>query len=202
MLRPTYLLLCMALTLAVSAQRSRALEQVAYAMAGSYSSAEQAKADSSYQECELEVQRIWHKRKDGAWLYVEEATADNKEQALRQQVYHIKQVNDSTFMMDVLSIRNGAEFLGAYADAAKLLTLMPDSLQKLEGCSLTLHKRGPFYVGGTQGQYCRGQSDAAAYASSEMVITNESLVTWERGWNNEGKQVWGAEVGGTVFLKR
>ncbi len=202
MLRLSYLLLCMALTLAVSAQRTRALEQVAYAMAGSYSSAEQAKADSSYQELELEILRIWHKRKDGAWLYVEQATAGSKEKPDHQQIYHVAQVNDSTFTWDILNIRNAQDFRGAYAETARLLSLSLDSLERQDGCTVTLHKRGQLYVGSTKDRECSSSQGGASYTSSEVVLTNERLVIWERGWNAEGKKVWGGEVGGYVHLKR
>lgn len=202
MLRLSYLLLCMALTLAVSAQRTRALEQVAYAIAGSYSSAEQAKADSSYLAMELEVVRIWHKRKDGAWLYVEQAHADNKEKPVGQWMYRLSQVNDSTFTWDMLSIRNALEFRGAYAETAGLLSLSIDSLERREGCTITLHKRGQLYVGSSKERQCTSTQGDAAYASTEVVLTNKRLVIWERGWNAEGKQVWGGEVGGYVYLKR
>ncbi len=50
------------------AQRTRGLEALAATMVGSYTSAEQAKSDTSYFEIELEMARIWPKRKDGAWL--------------------------------------------------------------------------------------------------------------------------------------
>ena len=78
------------------AQRTRALEQLAYTMAGSYTSAAQAQADSSYFEIELEMVRIWPKRRDGAWFYVEQATAASMEKPYRQRVYHLREVNDST----------------------------------------------------------------------------------------------------------
>lgn len=202
MLRLANLLLCMALTLGVSAQRTRALEQVAYAMAGAYTSAEQAKADSSYLAMELEVVRIWHKRKDGAWLYVEQAHADNKEKPEGQWMYHLSQVNDSTFTWDMLKIRNAAEFRGAYAVPGRLLGLATDSLERQVGCAITLHKRGQLYVGSSAEGQCNSTQGGAAYSSTEVMLSNERLVIWERGWNAQGKQVWGGEVGGYVYLKR
>jgi hypothetical protein len=42
----------------------------------------------------------------------------------------------------------------------------------------------------------------ASYATSEVVIYSDKLISWDRGWNDEGKQVWGAQKGGYVFLKQ
>jgi hypothetical protein len=42
----------------------------------------------------------------------------------------------------------------------------------------------------------------AAYATSEVVIEPAILVSWDRGWNAAGEQVWGATKGGYEFVKR
>lgn len=184
------------------AQRTRALEQLAYVMAGSYTSAAQAKADSSYFEIELEMVRIWPKRRDGAWFYVEQATAASKEKPYRQRMYHLLEVNDSTFISRILTIKGGASFFGAYRDPLKLATLSPDSLVVLEGCDITLHRRGNTYVGSTEQGRCPSTREGARYTTSEVVLSADRMVSWDRGWNADGVQVWGAEKGGYVFLKR
>jgi hypothetical protein len=33
------------------------------------------------------------------------------------------------------------------------------------------------------------------------VIKAEELISWDRGWNNADKQVWGAVKGGYHFVK-
>lgn len=185
-----------------TAQRTRGLEQLAYTMAGSYTSAEQARADSSYFEIELEMVRIWPKHRDGAWLYVEQATAESKAKPYRQRIYHLKQLDDSTFTSAILTIRNGADWFGAYATPARFATLSPDSLEALEGCTITLHRRGGLYVGSTKEQECPSTREGASYTTSEVVLTKDRLVSWDRGWNKAGVQVWGAELGGYVFIKR
>jgi hypothetical protein len=107
MIRATILLATIGLPVLLHAQRTRALEQIASTMAGSYTSAEQAKTDTSYFEIELEMVRIWPKRRDGAWFYVEQATADSKAKPYRQRVYHVQEVNDSTFTSNILTIKGG-----------------------------------------------------------------------------------------------
>ena len=53
MIRATILLATFGLPVLLHAQRTRALEQLAYTMAGSYTSAEQAKAASLVDSCFL-----------------------------------------------------------------------------------------------------------------------------------------------------
>ncbi len=184
------------------AQRTRALEQLAYTMAGSYTSAAQAQADSSYFEVELEMVRIWPKRRDGAWFYVEQATTASKEKPYRKRVYHLREVNDSTFITRILTIKSGAAFFGAYKDPVKLAKLSPDSLVALEGCDITLHRRGNTYVGSTEQGRCPSTREGASYTTSEVVLGADRMVSWDRGWDATGAQVWGATQGGYIFVKR
>ena len=184
------------------AQRTRAMEALAVAMEGSYTSAEQSKSDTSYMEIELEMVRIWGKRKDGAWFYVEQAAADTKDRPYRQRVYHVQEVNDSTFTNDILTIKSGEALYGAYKDPVKLDALRADSLNVLEGCTMRLQRRGNVYVGGTNGRDCANSRNGATYATSEVSLFSNRMVSWDRGFNDAGKQVWGAEKGGYVFFKR
>jgi CpeT protein len=202
MFRATLLVATFVLPALLHAQRTRALEQLASTMAGSYTSAEQAKTDTSYFEIELEMVRIWPKRRDGAWFYVEQATADSKAKPYRQRVYHVQEVNDSTFTSNILTIKGGELLYGAFADPGKLERLNPDSLERLEGCAITLHRRGNTYTGSTHDRDCPSKRGKAVYTTSEVVLSSDRMVSWDRGWDAEGQQAWGAEKGGYVFIKR
>ncbi|MBL7981723.1 MAG: chromophore lyase CpcT/CpeT [Flavobacteriales bacterium] len=197
-----FLLTLFLLPLCSNAQRTRELEELAYALAGSYTSAEQAKTDTSYYEIELEMVRIWPKRKDGAWFYVEQAMASSKAKPYRQRVYHVKQVNDSTFTSTILTLKGGAGWYGAYADLVKLEQLPMDSLEALDGCDITLVRRGTVYEGSTRERECPSTRNNASYTTSEVVLRRDRMVSWDRGWNAAGEQVWGAEKGGYIFIKR
>ncbi|MFN6176616.1 MAG: chromophore lyase CpcT/CpeT [Flavobacteriales bacterium] len=202
MFRATLLLATIVLSVLLNAQRTRELEELAYTMAGSYTSAAQAKVDTSYFEIELEMVRIWSKRKDGAWFYVEQATASSKAKPYRQRVYHVKQVNDSTFTSTILTIKGGERYFGAYADPVKLEQIPKDSLETLQGCDITLVRRGRDYVGSTNDRDCPNKRGEATYATSEVTLRPDRMISWDRGWNNAGVQVWGAEKGGYIFIKR
>ena len=195
-------LVAFALSIPASAQRTRGLEQIAYTLAGSYTSAEQAKSDISYFEIELEMVRIWRKRKDGAWFYVEQATAANKAKPYRQRVYHVQEINDSTYTSDIHTIKGGEALFGIYNDPVALEAINPDSLGLLDGCTITLQRRGSVYVGSTRGRDCSNAWGKAAYATSEVSVFTDRMVSWDRGYDAKGVQVWGAEKGGYVFIKR
>ena len=108
--------------------------------------AAQAAEDTSYFNIELEMVRIWPKRKDGAWFYVEQAAATSKEKPYRQRVYHVQELNDSNFTSDILTIKSGEALFGAYKDPLLLEQLRMDSVEVLDGCTITLHRKGDSYV--------------------------------------------------------
>jgi CpeT protein len=41
----------------------------------------------------------------------------------------------------------------------------------------------------------------ATYATSEVIIKNQQMISWDRGYDSSDRQVWGAEKGGYVFEK-
>jgi hypothetical protein len=41
----------------------------------------------------------------------------------------------------------------------------------------------------------------ASYATSEVVLRDDGLDTWDRGFDDAGKQVWGATKGAYQFRR-
>ncbi|MCB0795850.1 MAG: chromophore lyase CpcT/CpeT, partial [Flavobacteriales bacterium] len=143
--------------------------------------------------------RLWPERTDGVWLYVEQAVAAKKEKPYRQRVYHVQQLDNSTFSSTILKIEGGERFFGSYADPALLDSLHEELLTELEGCAITLQRRGDAYVGSTDGRACTNAWGEATYATSEVTLTPARMISWDRGYNDAGEQVWGAVYGGYVF---
>jgi CpeT/CpcT family (DUF1001) len=171
-------------------------------MVGSYSSAAQAERDTSYYNIELEMRRIWMKETDGIWLYVEQATAKKKGKPYRQRIYHLTQQDDSTFTSTVCNLDSMHLFMGAYKDVARFAALKPVDAKPLPGCDLVLHWRNGHFVGSTRENECKNAWGKATYATSEVDIGPDGMVSWDRGYDDTGAQVWGAEKGGYLFVKK
>ncbi len=177
------------------------LDLLARYMLGSFSSADQAKADTNYFNIELEMARIWRARTDGVWIYVEQARADAKHKPYRQRVYRLQQVDDSTFTSTVYSLDSAEWYVGGYKVTKLLDRTAPEKLVLLEGCALTLHHRNDAFVGATDQRAYRNSWGKAAFATSEVTVKNDRLISWDRGYNEQGEQVWGATRGGYIFMK-
>ena len=182
----------------------RSSQRLAELMAGSYSSAAQAAADSDYLEIVLHMTPIWTDRSDGPWLYVEQAAASAQGRPYRQRVYRLVDLDGGAVRSDVYTLPGDAlRFAGAWTDGAKLAGLSPDQLTPRAGCSLTLRpvNAGGSFVGSTEGTGCASDLRGAAYATSEATVTADRLISWDRGFDSAGRQVWGAVKGGYVFDK-
>lgn len=172
-------------------------------MTGSFSSEEQAEKDSGYFNIELEMVKIWKDRTDGSWIYIEQAVAESKDKPYRQRVYQIKQRDDGKIESIVYSIPEPLRFAGDYKKEFPLLRLTSDSLLIREGCEVVLYRADDgYFEGGTIDKNCSSDLRGASYATSEVMIDKDKMITRDRGFDENGNQVWGATEGGYIFKKK
>jgi glycosidase len=171
-------------------------------MTGSFSSLAQARADSDYLDIRLEVVPIWTGRKDGPWLYVEQALAARRHRPYRQRVYHLVDRGDGTMMSEVYSLEDPLRFAGDWKQDEPLAGLSPDSIGVREGCAVLLRRTSAgTFEGSTMERECGSELRGAVYATSEVTVTLDRLTSWDRGFDAEGNQVWGAAKGPYIFDK-
>lgn len=189
------------LTLNIKAQNST--DHLLSYLLGSFTSSEQAIADTSYFEIELEIVQIWSNRQNGPWMYVEQAVASNKDKPYRQRVYQLIKTEDGKYESVVWTFNNPLRFAGGWKKDNPLEDLTPDSLTIRKGCSVVLEWNPEgFYEGSTIKNECESNLRGATYATSEVIVKEDRFFSWDRGFNEKGEQVWGAEKGGYVFIKK
>ncbi len=171
-------------------------------MTGSFSSAEQAEADTNYFDIRLEMHPIWRHLEDSYWLYVEQALATHLDEPYGQRVYRLSRQADGSIRSDVYTIPDPVRFVGAWKESDQLGELTPDDLAIKPGCAIILKRTaGTGFEGGTVGVGCLSELRGAAYATSEIKVTSNRIESWDRGFDSEGNQVWGPVYGGYVFKK-
>mgnify|MGYP003415299802 FL=1 len=178
-------------------------------MTGSFSSEAQSKADSNFYDIRLHMVEIQMGNEAGNWLYVEQAMGSAQDKPYRQRVYQVVEITLGIYESRVYEFENPLQYAGGWNDASKLSNLTFDKLILRDGCSITLKYEHELvgdininrFVGSTGATSCPSSLRGASYATSEVVITDEQLLSWDRGWDVNGKQVWGAETGGYIFVK-
>jgi hypothetical protein len=202
-MRRLALVLVLALASSVFAAEPTAdadLEQLTQWMTGSFSSAAQSRVDADFLHIVLRMVRIWPQRDDGVWLYVEQAVAEAVDRPYRQRVYHVRRVGEDLFGSTVFTFDDPLSRAGAWGEASPLGELGPSDLSEREGCTIFMKRRADgAFEGSTLGRLCTSKLRGATWASSEVVITAERLVSWDRGWDDSGSQIWGAEKAGYRF---
>ena len=168
-------------------------------MTGTFSSAAQAAEDPDFFDVDLHIRPVWTDRDDGRWLYVEQAVAEAPDLPYRQRVYRVTEVAPGLFENQVYTLPNPGAVIGAWREEAPLDDLSPDDLEEREGCSIVMRRRGNTFIGSTLGWLCTSSLRGAAYATSEVMVTPDGMISWDRGFAEDNRQVWGSVVGGTVF---
>ena len=192
-----------------TARPASAVEELAQWMSGTFSSAAQAREHpDDFYAVSLVVVPIWGSGPHGsddpgsAWLYVEQALEESPDRPYRQRIYHLVEYERGV-RSDVYELPGEPlEYAGAWRDPARFDELDPAVLLHRTGCSIYLTRLTPeAYRGRTRGNGCSSQLRGARHATSEVVVGRDALSSWDRGYDAEGEQVWGAEAGPYVFEK-
>lgn len=185
-----------------SQEISSDLQQLSEWMTGEFDSSEQAEKDSSYYNISLKMTRIWPEKNNGIYLYVEQAVASTPNEPYRQRVYFISQLDDFNYTSDVYTLKEPEKFIGAWKTPEQFKDITVFDLKFKEGCTVFLNYDGFQYSGKTKESSCKSDLRGASYATSEVIILPEKLTSWDRGFNESGDQVWGAEEGPYIFMKK
>lgn len=207
-MKPIYLLFLLPLGIwacqspDTSSSSSQELLTLSQAMTGSFSSKTQAEADSSYFDISLHMYPIWEDRAGGPWLYVEQALSAAQDRPYRQRVYQLSRSEDGVFKSAVYTLPADSLFIGAWKTPAQFESLPVEELALREGCAvyLALQPDGT-YSGKTKPNTCTSSLRGASYATSEVQVFADKIVSWDQGFDSTGVQVWGAEKGGYRFDK-
>jgi hypothetical protein len=174
------------------------LKELERYLTGSFTSAAQAQADSRFFDIHLHMSPLWPQREDGPWLYVEQAAAARLDKPYRQRVYRLRALEDGRLESQVFLLPGDAlQYAGAWQRPELLAAVTPEQLVPREGCSilLTAEQQPLLFRGSTQGTSCPSDLRGATYATSEVTLQEGALLTLDRGYDAQGKQVWGSEHG-------
>lgn len=189
-------LLAAAGSLAGRVARADVLEDYVALQAGTFSSAAQARKDAGYDAVTWHIVEIWSGRDPGErWLYTE-SRADTGASPYMQRITRLRAGPDGTIAATRYTMPDAARYVGAWRDPSLFAELVPAALIELPGCDLTITRvdAGRF-EGATRGHLCRNSYKGASYATSQSSLTEEGLVNWDRGFDADGRLVWGPPAG-------
>jgi len=166
-------------------------------LVGRFDSSAQAESDERYFDVSLTVCPVAWSGAERA-LYVEQAITKNRDKPYRQRLYVLTQDGD-TYRSQIYEL--------ADSDGAVGLCDRPEGFDAqtearvLKGCGVALRWTGEAFEGTTDGRSCTNTWGDAAYATSEVRIHRDGVLSWDRGYDDAGSQVWGAEAGPYAFIR-
>lgn len=190
---------CSVKKVAQTPQAQPTLQALQKLMTGSFDSSAQAEQDTNFYNISLQMYPIW-KDRPGTWLYVEQALASMPEKPYRQRVYKLEKGKEGTYISRVYTLKYEKEMVGQWKNPIVFDKYGPDMLREREGCAVYLKATGmDTFSGSTNESDCSSTLRGASYATSKVDIFKDKIVSWDQGFDSEGKQVWGATTGGYVF---
>lgn len=171
-------------------------------LTGVFSSRQQAEDEpDDFLHIRLVCLPIWEERGDGPWLYVEQAAGSRLDAPYRQRVYHLRR-SDDLVISDVYTLPDEGAAVACWLEDEPLGDVSPDDLVLRDGCSIELVAVGASeFQGSTVGDSCPSALFGATYATSHVSMREGLLESWDRGYDADGNQVWGAEAGPYRFLR-
>ncbi|MBS1588596.1 MAG: chromophore lyase CpcT/CpeT [Bacteroidetes bacterium] len=181
------------------------LEEFKNRLVGNFDNQEQASLNKEFPSLSLHIREValkGKKKDDGYWLYAEFSETAKSDEPFRQRIYHLHKKDNSTLVQEVYELPNANRYTGAWNEPEKLKKLPYDSLIARTGCAVFFQKDNDGnFIGKTEGNGCESKIGDAVYTTIEIACYTTLQTYWARGFNKDGKQVWGPEKGGYRFRK-
>jgi CpeT protein len=172
-------------------------------LTGRFDSEAQSKEDPSYFAIQLMVCAVDVPELGGRVLYVEQARLEQATTPYRQRLYVIEPLDPpaTRAVSRVFELDDPSAAVGLCDDPSKLVLTAADAVEK-EGCGVEMEWKGDHFEGGTVGKECVSTLSGASYTSSEVNLTDTTMTSWDRGFDANDVQVWGATKGPYVFDRK
>ena len=83
-----------------------------------------------------------------------------------------------------------------------LETILETDIELKKGCDVVLKREGfNKFVGTTGIKTCLSELRGATYATSKVNVYENKIISWDQGFDSDGKLVWGAEKMGYEFVR-
>lgn len=168
---------------------------------GEYNSQTQSETDTSYFNISLIMLPIWENRSDARYFYVEQAMVGKESKPYRQRVYKIYQSSPTTIVSAIYELKSPDEFVKLHESKKKQNQLKEDDVIYKEGCDVFLEYNNGVFEGGTQGKDCSSKLRGAKYTVTDVKVMDGKIISWDRGYTENGIHAWGAVKGGYIFEK-
>ena len=169
---------------------------------GVFSTEEQSKLDTTFDNVRVYTKLI-RKDKNGIyWVYTEQGEFLYYK-PYRQRVYQLAIV-DGKILQRIYYIKNQENF--SYFNPKSIKSITSKDIYLKPGCDLEITTiaypilKG-VYGGKTNDTNCIATFRGSSYTTTDFMVYKNKIHSWERGWDKNGKQVWGSSKGHYIYKK-
>jgi len=170
---------------------------------GHFSSKEQAEQESGYYDISLTNISIW-KNRTGFWIYQELFNSKTPSTIYYQRILKIERLDSITIRSLSYILPNQKKYSNGWKDPSIFNDLNIKTLEAREGCEIYFQKKtSSIYQGKTNNRTCSSTNlmKNVDYITSSIILSQDRISSWDRGYDNNGKQVWG-KIQGPYKYKR
>ncbi|HPA50163.1 MAG TPA: chromophore lyase CpcT/CpeT [Thermoanaerobaculia bacterium] len=181
------------------------VEEVAALLTGTFDSSAQSGSDpEGYRAVRLVAVRVPASRLGAGApvLYVEQALLESPDRPYRQRFYRIEETADGGVVSRVFEPKEPIAVSGKWRDPSDLALYGAGDVVERLGCAVRLMRTDDGWRGSTEGKGCPSALAGARWATSEVTLRPGRMESWDRGYDVNGRQVWGARNGPYVFERR
>lgn len=178
------------------------VERVMTLLTGRFDSSAQSQTSAAYYAVQLHACAVELPDLGERVLYVEQAMMSSLGSPYRQRLYVLTEdESEGTVTSTIYSVLQPERFVGtcAGADVPRINAL---DAELRVGCEVILRADGDGYTGSTVEKNCESSLNGASYATSEVTLSEDTVLSWDRGYDAMDNQVWGAEAGPYIFDRK
>jgi CpeT protein len=196
------LLFCFVLTsLTLFSQPREEMNLMADWFTGEFSTKGETLIDATSGHQQIRVVRIWESRED-LWVYYEQSKLDSAHNPHRQWIFAIEEEQENLYLLQPHRLPNMAELKGNRSQAFLENHIDISDLEEIGGCELFVEYDGfASFTASTVEDYCDTKYQGADILHIKFNLMEDKFDWWEKGFDENGKQLWGAGKDPQVFRK-
>lgn len=181
---------------------SASVEQVVVHLEGVMDTSAQAAANSDKANVRMTTCRVRttdDNNSNSVYLYQEQALNDSLNSPYRQRFLEITPGDRQNLVVSHTYKLENAELWNGLCDRPLAERVVDSDRLGESVCSVFLQPFASVYIGRTQPGGCPTNFRGAVTITNRIILHDRGMDTWDRGFDAEGQQVWGADATGYQY---
>ncbi len=139
---------------------------------------------------------------NNVYLYVEQSRSEMQDRPYRKRFMRLAPLaRAGQVTSSIYEVEGADQYLGLCDKSAAERVVPASIFSNQSKCTVFLTQNGNNFFGSTPLQGCVSNHNGATYMTNKTEVSDGFMSSWDRGFNAEGKQMWGAVKGPYMFKR-